>query len=404
MSTGTQLQAETPRCEPLSLIPIDALEGSASNPRKAILREELEELARSIATIGVLQPLTVRPLQTSANRRYEIVIGERRWRAAKLANLTHVPCLVRTMTDVAALEAQIVENLQRRDIAPLEEAASYQALLKATNNGATEKIGVADIAARIGKSPRYVYDRLELLKLSEPAKRELSEGKINAGHAAEIARLKPELQLQALAAVSEQQLSVMALRRWVGNGGCPRPEQPGHGLQTSAKPRSIPAADSCEKSYSADLIPSGRIRAPYLHAGILWCCTEISGDNCEAFRVLERSKFAGKPVTYAHRSIGRNAEKARSDPRGFYHGVIVKWGSQSFVLAGPPAVFRTKPERPAAPKELSRNTLERAIRTTLHRVIGDLRLARLTPARKRGEWHAVIVQSRRGEHGKSGTS
>lgn len=147
-------------------IRVDSLRASTTNPRKRFEPAHLEDLAASIRERGVLQPLLVRPAATPKDARpglsdvYEIVAGECRWRAATLAGLAHVPCIVRMLDDQAALDAQIVENLQRRDLSPLEEAAAFQRRLKAAGDAGT-KFGVADLAQKIGKAKRWVYDRNE---------------------------------------------------------------------------------------------------------------------------------------------------------------------------------------------------------------------------------------------------
>lgn len=213
-----------------TLVPSNSLAPSRSNPRKAFSKEELAELARSIQSEGILQPLLVRPtageLATDLHKptvdrdglkfegRYEIVTGERRWRAAQIAGLERVPCIVRVMTDSEALDAQIAENLQRQDITPLEEAAAYRARLKAAGD-AGQKMSVDQLAERIGKSRRYVYDKLQLLDLSEPAKKALGAGNISAAYASELVRLKPELQEAALTEIAEGMIeSVSDLRHW----------------------------------------------------------------------------------------------------------------------------------------------------------------------------------------------
>ena len=120
--------------------------------------------------------------------------GERRFRAAAIAELKALPCLVREVTDVQAREIQIIENLHRADIAPLEEASGFRALLKAGSRNGDQtpgKVDVSELAKRVGKSERYVYARLELLKLAAPAQKALAAGKITAGHAQELVPSNP---------------------------------------------------------------------------------------------------------------------------------------------------------------------------------------------------------------------
>lgn len=158
---------------------------SPTNPRKTFDPEKLQELARSIAEKGLIQPILVRPHQNGGGVKYEIVAGERRFRACGLANIETIACTVRELDDVQVLELQTIENLQRDDLHPLEEAEGYAALMK---QGGYD---VAGIAARIGKSGKYVYDRIKLLELIPLAQKIFLAGEITAGHAILLARLSP---------------------------------------------------------------------------------------------------------------------------------------------------------------------------------------------------------------------
>ena len=171
-------------------IPLEAIKPSKTNPRKNFNPEKLAQLAESIRSIGVIEPVLVRPLNGTGT--YELVAGERRWRASKLAECTSIPAIVKEMDDATALEVQTIENLQRDDLHPLEEAAGYQALLK------TARYDVGKLAARVGRSPKYVYDRLKLLQLIPKAQALFVEDRFTAGHAILLARLKPEDQERAL--------------------------------------------------------------------------------------------------------------------------------------------------------------------------------------------------------------
>ena len=170
------------------LIRLDDLHPSPTNPRRDFSKAELDELATSIGRQGILQPIVVRRAKSG----YEIVCGERRYRAAILAQLEAMPAMVREMTDLDVLEIQLVENLQRRDLGALEEAEGYRQLVR------TGKYDVKRIASKIGRSEKYIYDRIKLLELSPEAKKLLGEGKITAGHAILLARLKPADQARAL--------------------------------------------------------------------------------------------------------------------------------------------------------------------------------------------------------------
>jgi ParB family transcriptional regulator, chromosome partitioning protein len=386
-------------------IPIESITPSPLNPRKEFRKEAIEELAASIATKGVLEPLVVRPTAgvggsgdpdlAQLTERFEIVMGERRWRAAKLAGLERLPCLVRMMDDLAVLEAQIAENLQREDMTPLEEASAYEALFKAAGDAGT-KLGVAELAARIGKSPRSVYDKLELLKLSEPAKKELQARRISSGHGTELAREKPELQIAALKAIREDGLSVMQLRKWLAEAKTPA-------SRTSAKPGAMRTSATIAESCSTDLIQNGKIRKPWLHDGALWCATGRGFGKCEAYRLVKRSEFTGKATGYNSKVLRDNGNKARRDPKGFYHRMTVKFGGEAYVLVGPPKSFgedsRADVQAPAKAKpraagiyvQWTRTALERELKSSLRKRFGrDLRIERLTWSR--GRWLAVLVQ------------
>ena len=169
-------------------VPLGLLVESKNNPRRDFNEAALTELAGSIKAQGILEPILVRKKAP----KYEIVAGARRFRAAKKAGLKNVPVLIRDMTDEQALEAQVIENLQREDLSALEEAAGFSLLMK----HAGYKPG--EIAEKIGKSIRYVYNRLELIKLIARAKKLLEERRITASHAELLTRLQPEAQDQVL--------------------------------------------------------------------------------------------------------------------------------------------------------------------------------------------------------------
>ena len=173
---------------------------SSTNPRKAFDKGALEELTDSVRRHGVLQPILVRHWPAGrkppANEKpeYELVAGERRYRAAIAAELEAVPCVVRKLTDAEVLEIHVIENLQRSDLHPLEEAEGYRQLIAADKN----KYDVARIAERIGRSVKYVYDRVKLLSLTKEAQALFGAGKITAGHAIVLARLTPPDQKRAI--------------------------------------------------------------------------------------------------------------------------------------------------------------------------------------------------------------
>ncbi len=162
------------RAEGLSLLSPEQLVPGAYQPRRKFHEEELLELVQSIEKNGIMQPIIVR--EKSAGQ-YEIIAGERRWRAAKLAKLKTVPVIIRKASDAQALELALVENIQREDLNPLEEAAGYQRLMKEFNY-TQEKL-----AREVGKSRSHVANLLRLLDLGESIKKLIDEGKITMGHA-----------------------------------------------------------------------------------------------------------------------------------------------------------------------------------------------------------------------------
>ena len=174
-------------------VPVAALIESASNPRKRFDEKSLEELASSFKTQGVLAPLLVRELEQS---KYEVVAGARRLRAARLAELASVPVRIVRLTDAEAIEAQVVENLQREDIHPLEEALGFKSLLELGEPVYT----IANIASRAGKSEAYVYGRIRLADLIPPVAEAFLKDQITIGHALLIAKLPASQQQEAFAA------------------------------------------------------------------------------------------------------------------------------------------------------------------------------------------------------------
>lgn len=170
-------------------IPIAKLEESVLNPRKHFDKKALDELASSIKAHGVLTPILVRP--SKGNGHFEIAAGHRRFRAAKAAGVAEIPAMVREMDDTQLLEVLTIENLQREDVHPLEEAAGYRSLMAAGYD-------VERLAERVGRSVKYVYDRVKLLALTKEAQKLFYDGRITAGHAILLARLSPKDQARAI--------------------------------------------------------------------------------------------------------------------------------------------------------------------------------------------------------------
>jgi len=174
-------------------LPLSFLIESKTNPRRFFEDSALNELAASIRSQGVLSPLLVRPL---TDRSFEIVAGARRYRAAQLAEAETVPVRIVNLTDAEALEAQLIENLQRRDVHPLEEAHGFRALLSLDE----PKYSIEQIAAKTGKSPAYCAQRVKLTELTAAVTEAFAKDDIGVGHALLLAKLQPAEQEQALSA------------------------------------------------------------------------------------------------------------------------------------------------------------------------------------------------------------
>lgn len=157
-------------------VPIEYIKANPKNPRKRFDSEELDNLSASIREKGILQPILVRPVSGKKDA-YEIVAGERRWRAAQRAGIHDVPVTLLEINDKEALEIAIVENVQRADLNPLEEAAGYENLIGQFSYSQN------DLAKVVGKSRSHIANTLRLLKLPNSVKKFLSEGKLTAGHA-----------------------------------------------------------------------------------------------------------------------------------------------------------------------------------------------------------------------------
>lgn len=156
------------------LVPIEHVVRNPRNPRRYFDEGELQELAASIRQHGIVQPVVVRPI---ADSNYEIIAGERRWRASQLAGFAEIPVIIRDVDDRTALELAIVENVQRSDLNPLEEALGYEQLI--AEHGYTQN----DLGEIIGKSRSHVANSLRLLKLPDEVRGMLSSGTLSAGHA-----------------------------------------------------------------------------------------------------------------------------------------------------------------------------------------------------------------------------
>ena len=181
-------------------LPIYKVEPNPNQPRQDFDPEELEALADSIRPHGIIQPLTVREMP---NGYYQIIAGERRWRAARLAEVSEVPAVVMEADDKKVMELALIENLQRQDLNPVEEAQGYQSLIR--DYGLTQE----EAAARVGKSRPAVANALRLLGLSPEVLEKVRSGDLSAGHARAVLSLKtPKKQLEAAQKIIALGLSV----------------------------------------------------------------------------------------------------------------------------------------------------------------------------------------------------
>jgi len=208
---ATQTAVETPKVKVARFLEVDLadLKESEKNPRKSWDADELKGLADTIRQDGVLEPLLVREVPNGKGPSYEIVAGARRFRAAKLAGLKKVPVSVQDLDDSAALRIMVLENLQRKNLTPLEEAEGFKTLIEET------KFDIKQLAVKIGKSISYVYAKLKILELSAPCRKALETRAIEQGHAVIISRLDPALQVETLKDVQHRGMSVRDLEEYV---------------------------------------------------------------------------------------------------------------------------------------------------------------------------------------------
>ena len=191
---------ETVESSPYQLLPIYKVEPNRSQPRQDFDEEELQALSESISIHGVIQPVTVRQLESGY---YQIIAGERRWRAARMAELTEIPVVIVEADDKKAMELALIENLQRQDLNAVEEALGYRSLME--DYGLTQE----EAANRVGKSRPAVANALRLLNLPQEIQEKVRSGELSAGHARAVLSLKSEKkQLEAAQKIIALGLSV----------------------------------------------------------------------------------------------------------------------------------------------------------------------------------------------------
>ena len=220
------------------MLPIYRVEPDPDQPRKDFDPEALAELAESITEHGIIQPLTVRETK---NGYYQIIAGERRWRAARLAKLSEVPAIVMEADDKKAMELALIENLQRQDLNAVEEAMGYRGLMD--DHGLTQE----EAAARVGKSRPAVANALRLLNLDPDVLDMVRSGQLTAGHARAVLVLKEKKkQLEAAKKIISLGMSVRAAETLCKNMAKPQPEKKEEGLK-------VDYVAECEKSLSKHL-------------------------------------------------------------------------------------------------------------------------------------------------------
>lgn len=224
---------------PYRLLPLHKVEPNPEQPRRDFDEEELQSLADSIATHGVVQPLTVRELSTGY---YQIIAGERRWRAARLAGLQEIPAVIIDADDKKTMELALIENLQRQDLNPVEEAMGYHTLM--ADYGLTQE----ETATQVGKSRPAVANALRLLSLPPQVLLMVRKGELSAGHARAVLSLKTEkLQTEAAKKIANLGLSVRQAELLCKNMG----KEPTHTQESITL--AVDYVAECEKTLSRQL-------------------------------------------------------------------------------------------------------------------------------------------------------
>lgn len=203
----------------LAYLSLDDITPNAHQPRKEFRKEDLDELVVSIREFGVLQPIVVRPIAGATGARYELIMGERRMRASKLAGLESIPAVIKNTADEDMLRDALLENLHRADLNPLEEASAYQQLL--ADFGITQD----QLASRIGRSRPQITNTLRLLRLPDSVQRRVAAGVLSAGHARAILSLGDTPHMERLAdKIVNEDLSVRAAEAAAGMGAAKAPK------------------------------------------------------------------------------------------------------------------------------------------------------------------------------------
>ncbi|WP_180079694.1 ParB/RepB/Spo0J family partition protein [Acinetobacter sp. YH12058] len=237
-----QLEVQSLDHGQLKQIDVNLLKRGEYQPRRFIQEQDLQELAASIEKHGVMQPIVIRPIDDEQHP-YEIIAGERRWRAAQLAGLTEIPAIVRDLTDQVAIALALIENIQRQDLNPIDQAMALQRF--------HDEFGLShqEIAETVGKARTTVSNLLRLLTLAEPVKELMQQGLLDMGHARAILTLKAKDQLKVAQHVIEKNLSVRQTEQLVRDFNAPKQDKP----KTAIAPDIQQLTQRLSERFSADV-------------------------------------------------------------------------------------------------------------------------------------------------------
>ena len=237
-----QLEVQSLDHGQLKQIDVSLLKRGEYQPRRFIQEQDLQELAPSIEKHGVMQPIVIRPIDDEQHP-YEIIAGERRWRAAQLAGLTEIPAIVRDLTDQVAIALALIENIQRQDLNPIDQAMALQRF--------HDEFGLShqEIAETVGKARTTVSNLLRLLTLAEPVKELMQQSLLDMGHARAILTLKAKDQLKVAQHVIEKNLSVRQTEQLVRDFNAPKQEKP----KTAIAPDIQQLTQRLSERFSADV-------------------------------------------------------------------------------------------------------------------------------------------------------
>jgi ParB/RepB/Spo0J family partition protein len=312
----------------LELLPLDRIAESPTNHRSRSWGD-MEGLTASVREKGVVEPVLVRPMKGIGENMFMLVFGARRYRASKAAGLATIPAMIRDLSDFEVIELQVIENLQRADVHPLEEAEGYEQLLAAKEH----EYSVDEIAAKVGKSKAYVYGRLKLLALGKEAREAFYQDEISASVALLLARIPvPELQLKALGEVREGDEL----------GDYPGPMSYRDAQDHIIAKYTLRLADTPFDRGDADLVPS---------AGVCTTCPKRSGAQPELFADVKSPDLCTDPTCFAAKKDAawkQQQEKAKEKGLKVLTAketakVFSKYNSDGHTSNGSPYVKLTDP-------------------------------------------------------------